>query len=252
MKTYNAPVSGYVPGYAGMASLTDRDATAPLRQRRYDVAWLRRTGEVEFGHHQAPAHPAFESCFGGFAHGALVQTPQGPVAIEDLLPGDLVETRDEGPQPILWRGSMTVARGEGAPQLWRIMTDAFGYERPMCDLLAGPGAWMLQRRPWLHDRIAAHPVLTQLSELEDGNSVLAVTPPGTIQLYHLCLPRHAILRVNGLEMDSCHPGGALRGSMPQRLIAQLVALFPHVDQPGDFGPLAFPRLTGDALADAVA
>lgn len=249
MTTHNAPLTGHSAAFSGMAVQFDPHHSAQPRLRRYDVTWLRRTGEVVFGHHNAPAHPAFEACFGGFAHGALVQTPQGPVAIEDLLPGDMVDTRDDGPQPILWRGSIAMNRsdGEPAPRLWRIMTDAFGFERPMCDLLAGPGAWMLHRRPWLHDRGAARPVLTQVSELEDGNSVLAVTPPGTIQLYHLCLPRHAVLRINGLEMDSCHPGGNLRGSLPPRLIGQLLSLFPHIDQPGDFGPLVHPRLSGDGL-----
>lgn len=35
-----------------------------------------------------------------FCAGAMIETPSGPRAIEYLRPGDLVVTRDHGPQPI--------------------------------------------------------------------------------------------------------------------------------------------------------
>lgn len=257
MTTHSAPAPALGPGHPRLA---DRpagdlsDSTDSIILRRYDVAWLRRNGDVAFGHHSAPALPVFERCFGGFAHGALVHTPRGPVAIEDLLPGDMVDTRDHGALPILWRGSMSIQRNDTdtQPRMWRIMTDSFGFERPVCDLLAGPAAWMLHRRPWARDRGAAQPVLSQVADLADGTSVLAVAPAGSVQFYHLCLPRHAILRINGLEMDSCHPGGSLRGSTTPGVVQQLMSLFPHLAHPGDFGPLSYPRLTGDDITGAVA
>jgi Ca2+-binding RTX toxin-like protein len=37
-----------------------------------------------------------------FAAGSMILTPKGEVAVEALRPGDLVVTRDNGPQPVLW------------------------------------------------------------------------------------------------------------------------------------------------------
>ncbi|MEM8878953.1 MAG: choice-of-anchor L domain-containing protein, partial [Pseudomonadota bacterium] len=51
-----------------------------------------------------------------FAAGTLIQTAGGEVPIDLLVPGDLVETRDSGPQPIRWIGRRTVAaEGKFAP-----------------------------------------------------------------------------------------------------------------------------------------
>ena len=40
----------------------------------------------------------------GFAQGTLILTRQGPVAIEDLQPGDRVVTATNGLQPVRWIG----------------------------------------------------------------------------------------------------------------------------------------------------
>lgn len=39
-----------------------------------------------------------------FCAGTLIETPDGPVPVESLVPGDLVITRDHGPQPLRWIG----------------------------------------------------------------------------------------------------------------------------------------------------
>ncbi len=51
-----------------------------------------------------------------FTQGTLIETPQGPRAIEDIAPGDLVLTLDNGPQPVRWAGQRRVdGRGAFAP-----------------------------------------------------------------------------------------------------------------------------------------
>lgn len=221
---------------------------------RFDIAWLRRNGDIGFAQHRAPAVPVFIEAFAALAHGALVQTPHGPVAIEDLLPGDMVETLEHGAQPVQWRGAISLSAEMTVPggTLWRIMPDAFGLQRPSHDLLLGGGARLLCRRAWAHDPTGARPVLTSVTDMADGASVFQVHPQGTIQLYHLCLPQHATMRINGLEVESYHPGVSLRSTLSLRNLQQFLTLFPHVAQPGDFGPLAHPRLAGAAMGDAVA
>ena len=51
-----------------------------------------------------------------FVAGTRIETARGAVAVEDLVPGDLITTRDNGLQPLRWIGRTTVpARGDHAP-----------------------------------------------------------------------------------------------------------------------------------------
>ncbi len=51
-----------------------------------------------------------------FTSGTRIKTPQGDRIVDTLVPGDLVETMDHGPRPILWLGrSRRDARGANAP-----------------------------------------------------------------------------------------------------------------------------------------
>ena len=59
----------------------------------------------------ALALPAFEQAFAAFGHGILIQTADGPVAVEDLLPGTWLETADGRRTQLLWKGSITLVPG---------------------------------------------------------------------------------------------------------------------------------------------
>ncbi|PPB82476.1 Hint domain-containing protein [Albidovulum inexpectatum] len=51
-----------------------------------------------------------------FTAGTLIDTPAGPVPVEDLRPGDMVMTLDHGARPLHWVGRRTVAgSGKFAP-----------------------------------------------------------------------------------------------------------------------------------------
>ncbi|MCM2563301.1 Hint domain-containing protein [Lutimaribacter sp. EGI FJ00015] len=239
------------PTMSQMADFHQVRQEAP--RRRVDIAWLRRNGDIALATQAIPAVPIFEDCFAAFAHGTLIQTQLGPVAIEDILPGDQVLTLDHGTQPVLWRGSLTCvpSNQDRCRSLTRVTADGFGIGRPARDLLIGPGGRILRQAPRGLAGAGCAQALVSVSSLQDGASVIAVSPPGPAQLYHLCLPVHAVLRAGGLDMESCHPGISLRSTLPDsRALAQFLALFPYIDQPGDFGPLSYPRLPGKALQDA--
>lgn len=74
-----------------------------------------------------------------FVSGTLIETVQGPKAVEALCAGDLIQTRDNGVRPLSWIGGRTVAAtGRMAPV--RITAGALGVER---DLLVSPQHRML-------------------------------------------------------------------------------------------------------------
>lgn len=215
-------------------------------RRRAEIAWLRRNGDVELATLAIPATQLFEDCFAAFAHGTPIQTSQGPVPVEDILPGDSVLTAEHGTLPVLWRGSLTCLPSpqDRCHNLIRVMADGFGMSRPVRDLLLGPAARVLHRARNRPSGGSRSDVLVPVAALGDGVAAFPVAPSSAVQLYHLALPHHATMRVGGLAMECYHPGGSLRGALSPRILAQFLALFPHIDQPGDFGPLAYPRLSG--------
>jgi len=219
--------------------------------RRYDVACVdaSTTGIRRFTS-MAPMLPLFEDAFGAVARGTLVATGTGTVAVEDPTPGTLVQTADNGLQPVLWIGAMSIV--PGAPQningLMRVTADSFGLGRPMPDLMLAAGARLLRRptqaRP---DQFAG---LVPITELCDGDSIIEITPPAPVTVFHLVFERHQILCANGLELESYHPGLHAEMSISQEMMSIFLALFPHVRQLDDFGPLAYPRLEIDHAMSA--
>jgi len=219
---------------------------APLT-RRYRSLWTDLSGEIKETEQEAPVHPLLDAAHSAFVRGTLILTPRGPVAIEDLLPGDKVVTAAHGPLAISWIGSMTLrpeAQGSG-PRLTRIMADAFGMGRPIADLMAGPGARLLGRPRHLRDRLGSDHVLTPAHVMADGQNTFCVIPRQTVTLYHLCLRRHAVITANGLEVESFHPGAGFDRDCDAETLRRFLSLFPHIRTLQDFGPLAHLRLPLD-------
>ena len=220
--------------------------------RKYEVASLSRDGSVRYSEHIAPASVEFESAFSAFAHGTMIATPDGPRAVEDLVPGTPVITHRGPVLPVVWIGMMTLV--PSAPvedpeqlRLTRIMADAFGLAKPMPDLILGHGARLLRSPAALREYAMQTDVLTPARAFVDGVGAIAITPPAPIALYHLCLPHHAIIRAAGLDVESFHPGTSLLRDMGHNARALFLSLFPHIGQEDGFGPLSHPRAAQNTL-----
>lgn len=200
--------------------------------------------------------PIFEAAFSAFAHGTIIATEHGPVAVEDLEPGMRILTMNDTAEPLVWVGAMTLMpRSNDLPNggsLTRIMSDSYGIGRPQSDLMAGPGARLLLRRPARFSVSGDERPLTPASKLADGMNAIEIAPPTPVTVYHLCLPKHAIISANGMDVDSFHPGAGFERNMGPNMLALFLSFFPHVKDARDFGPLAHPRLpfgTFDASAE---
>jgi len=215
--------------------------------RKYQIAYLRPDGASRWTEQIAPASPIFDSAFSAFAHGTLIHTPSGRIAVQDLDPGMTVSTADDGDGTVLWVGSMTIVPAalgvdQAAGRMTRIMPDAFGLGRPESNLMAGPGARLLTRPPGLRDSFGQDRVLTPATDLVDGMNAIEVIPPRPVTVYHLCLRRHAIIRAAGIEVETFHPGAGFDRAMGPRMVDLFLSLFPHVRKPADFGRTIHPRL----------
>lgn len=227
------------------------DAMAGVPTRRYDITWLDASGEAQSFARIAPALPLFEEAFSALARGALVQTGDGRFAVEDLMPGMTVET-ETGPSQLLWIGAITLVPDAAAThgrgqKLYRITADAFGLDRPMPDLVLGPSARVLSRASAVQAATGSAAALAPIPAFADGANVVEVNPVSPVRVFHLGFRGHRILRVNGVEVESFHPGQMNLGRLGPEMAALFMSMFPHVHDMGGFGRLALPRLSEDDL-----
>jgi len=223
--------------------------------RKYEVAHLSSTQTIENLTQIAPATPLFEEAFSAFARGTLLTSPSGPIAIEDLLPGDMLSTRDTGDLAVQWIGKITmVPNWEGQSpdmgKMIRVSADSFGLGRPMPDLLLGSHAYLLQSGPHVRAQSGKPHALIRAADLVDWETIVSVTPPTATELYHIAFDRHAVVTANGLEVESYHPGYAFQNGLSGGMRALYLSLFPQVELVGDFGPYLYPRLSTDAMSAA--
>ena len=157
--------------------------------------------------------------------------------------------------PVLWKGSTMVVPGRPDPRgrshpLTRIMADSFGMQRPLSYVLAGPSARLLNTPAHLRAMAGGQPMLTPVREFVDGNTVIETAPPTPVQLFHICLPRHAVIRISGLEFETYHPGANALRMISHAMRSVYLGLFAHIERPSDFGPQVLPR-AGDGQMDAM-
>ena len=243
------------PAQTRSTGWTVRKATPAAPQpnmpmRRYEVMALTPEGDLIDEIRAAPATPLFESAFTAIARGALLMTEEGPVAVEDLMPGMRIETRDNGFQTLLWRGATNIVprpmSPETSPFLYRIPVDSFGPQRPMPDLMLGPHARLLHRNPGLVEIAGQDRALAPLAAFEDSVTVIRVTPASPVRLFHLGFARHEVIAVNGVEIESMHPGPELVRSLAAPELKRFLSIFPHVRALSQLGPLLLPRLSLEA------
>ncbi|MCB8878787.1 Hint domain-containing protein [Acidisoma cellulosilytica] len=134
---------------------------------------------------------AFEVCF---AEGTLIATPDGEVAIESLIAGDMVRTL-AGAKPVKWIGYRTVdltkLRNPETQRLVRISKGAFAENVPHTDLLITP-----------EHSIFVDGVLIPVRLLLNGGTVARDETIDRYTYFHVELERHGILIANGLTAES--------------------------------------------------
>ncbi|WP_415402005.1 Hint domain-containing protein [Tateyamaria sp. SN3-11] len=211
--------------------------------RTFEVAALRADQTRSIATFKAPALPLFESAFSAFARGVVLSSPDGGVAIEDILPGDWLNTTSGEPAQVLWIGSSSFVPADTGRRmpLIRIMADSFGEARPASFVTVGPGARILQTPPHLRGTTGGAPMLTPATEFVDNVNVIEVVPPTPIRLFHICLSRHAAVDVGGISIETFHPGMGATRQVSHAQRDMFLSMFPHISHITDFGPLAHPR-----------
>ncbi|WP_122074361.1 choice-of-anchor L domain-containing protein [Pseudophaeobacter sp. EL27] len=137
-----------------------------------------------------------------FVAGTLIDTPTGPIVIEDLEPGDLVLTRDNGAQPLRWIGRSR-RRAEAADAPVCFAAGALGDHGA---LELSPSHRVLLQDQWAEVLFGTSEVLVKAANLVNGHSITRRVDAAPVTYVHLLFDCHEIICGNGLESESYHPG----------------------------------------------
>lgn len=217
-------------------------ATKPgFTVRLTDIAALRADGSTVLGQRKIPGLPIFERAFSAFSQGTVFKAKSGFLAVEDLQPGDWLETTTGDVEQVTWIGACSFAPTDrdGAVPLTRVMADSFGVSRPDTITGFGPAARLLKSPANLRGSTLSDRMMTPARRFMDGVNVVEVVPPTPLRLFHVATRRHTALIANGLPVESYHPGENPITHLSHTLRTAFLGLFPNVDKLSDFGPVTF-------------
>ena len=170
-----------------------------------------------------------------FVAGTRILTPHGQVKVEDLTPGDLVDTLDNGAQPLRWTGQRTV-EAVGALAPIRLAAGALGDHDT---LLLSP-----LHRVLVGDTLSAllfgeDDVLVAARDLVNDRTIRPC-PGGVVTYVHLMFDRHQVIWSNGLATESFLPGPQMKKAFAQDALHEIRTLFPQIDwvTGGGYSPAA--------------
>lgn len=188
-----------------------------------------------------------------FTPGTRIVTPDGPRRIEDLRPGDAIQTKDNGPQQVIWTGHrrMTGARLYAMPHLRpiRFRSGALGIDRPDEDLLVSPQHRMLVKGAAAQSLFHANEVLVAAEDLLNDGSICVDRVLREVTYVHVLMERHQIVWANGLETESFHPSNTALETVDPAQRAGLLEILPSLaDDPFTYGDFARRNLTPSEAA----
>lgn len=178
------------------------------------------------------------------ADGSWIDTPNGPVLIEDLRVGDTVMTLDNGPQELRWIHSRHVRprelRNNPALAPIRISAGALGQDCPHADLRVSAQHQMLVDSSYASLIWDSSECLVKAKDLATYNDRVTRDSSGAgVEYFHLLFDAHEIIFANGAPTESFHPGPEALAALEPEQRQELSALFPDLCQAE---PLAYVAL----------
>jgi hypothetical protein len=228
------------PLYAGLTPQHDRfdGRASSLGHQIFDDAYLLfdlngiTTDTVQYG--PGPEPPRDEKLpfssfasdapsFPCYAAGTLIAAEGGPVPVEQLQPGNLVLTADNGLQPIRWIGARNVSgAGHLAPIL--IKAGALGNTR---DLLVSPQHRMLMQDWRSAVYFGDEQVFVAAKHLLNGTTITRA-PMAQITYVHLAFDRHEVIFAEGCPSESLHLAAEALTALDRETLAELHDIFPEL------------------------
>ncbi|GAA6187460.1 Hint domain-containing protein [Litorivita sp. NS0012-18] len=215
-----------VAGLADMSTLVINDPDGVNGGMNGSVALLDGSGTVHFQNIERII------CF---TPGARILTPRGERPIESLRAGDMVITRDHGPQPIRWMGTRTVeGRGNFAP----IAINSNVMEGARRPLLVSPQHRILFTGYRAELLFGTSEVLVAAKHLVDGRDV-RVLEREKVTYFHMMFDRHEVVYAEGAATESFHAADLGISAISDQAREELFAVFPELrSNPSQYGETA--------------
>lgn len=237
--TFTLP-NGTVIAFGGPGQPSYDDIIAGIQDNTYWAGGvIRITGGDESGQVGNISFSNFENinitvtCF---THGTMIETPDGPRAIETLRIGDLVQTMDRGAQPIRWIGMRPLGRAalSANPKLLpiRISAGALGGGLPVRDLLVSRQHRVLVRSKVAERMFGSREVLMPAVKLLPMDGIEPATDMEAVQYFHMLFDQHEIVFSNGAATESLFTGPEALKSVSAEGLEEIQALFPEICNPG--------------------
>ncbi|MDO5369102.1 Hint domain-containing protein [Paracoccus sp. (in: a-proteobacteria)] len=167
-----------------------------------------------------------------FTAGVRLATAKGQRPVEKLSVGDLVETADNGLQPIRWIGNRTLDAVDLAamPRLRpiRIRKGALGDRLPKRDLLVSPQHRMMVRSAIAQKLFGTGEVLVAARHLLALDGVEVAEDVTEITYVHLLFDRHEVVYAEGAQSESLYTGEQALRAVGEGARAEILALFPEL------------------------
>lgn len=188
-----------------------------------------------FSEPDSGVNPLYSNLAPCFTAGTLIRTQTGERPVDELAVGDMIETMDNGLQPIRWIGSrkLDAAALRAAPNLLPIFIGkgALSDSTPAQDLIVSPQHRVLVRSKIAQRMFDAAEVLVAAKQLLQLPNVHIVESCDQVSYYHILFDRHEIIYSNGAPTESLYTGAqALRALSPDAR-DEILTLFPELSDP---------------------
>ena len=175
-----------------------------------------------------------------FLRGTMIETADGPVAVESLKVGDLVRTMDHGLQPLRWIGCarLDASALQRKPKLRpiRVRAGALGQGMPESDLFLSPQHRVLVRSPIAQRMFGTDEVLVAAKQLLEVDGIDLAGDMAEIEYFHFLLDGHSIVVSNGAETETMFTGPEALKSVGRQARREILDLFPELAD-ADYRPV---------------
>jgi Ca2+-binding RTX toxin-like protein len=172
-----------------------------------------------------------------FTPGTLILTADGEKPIEEIAEDDLVLTRDNGFQPVRWVAHRDLSQADlmAEPRFnpVRFAPGSLGEGLPRKEMMVSPQHRMLVSGPRAELLFGEHEVLVAATHMVGMTGVERVMPQ-TVRYIHILFDQHEIVLANGAWSESFQPGEATLDGLGAEQRAEVLALFPNLDQSGSY------------------
>ncbi|MEJ8563214.1 Hint domain-containing protein [Yoonia sp. GPGPB17] len=166
-----------------------------------------------------------------FAQDTRIETPDGPVLVQDLRVGDMVQTL-RGPKRLRWIGRRRLVQSDLAKndrfRPVRITAGALGRDLPSADLLVSRQHRMMIDSPVAKRMFGAANVLVSAIRLTELPGIFIDEDVDELTYFHLLFDDHQVVFANDAPSESLHTGQEALRALSGDALEELVALFPDL------------------------